>query len=329
MRNLGRRRPQGGQTRAGVVRGGTLDLPAPPGRQTRAGAGTRASIGQVAPLEPGRLGSLVLAVARLYRKAHLTAEEARYVQRRVRQQLGLRGRPQRAERLPEILNPDELARVLAQAYRERGLYGLLVRTLFETGLRVSELIRVETVDVDFLERTIRVREGKGSKDRIALFTEDLGQQLRLHLAGRSRCALFESNRSAPFTARRVQQIVKATALRAGVAKPIHPHTYRHSMATFLRNQGVPLDVVQLLRGHVDPRTTQLYARLSLGTARAAYDEAMGKLRAGQKSPGQSASAVLRLERGAEARGGRPKLEPFGTGTAVETPTSGPGNPGST
>ncbi len=216
-------------------------------------------------------------MAQLYRKAHLTADEARYVHTRVRQRLGLRGRLERAKRLPEILTPEELRRVLAQAYREHPRNGLIVRTLFETGLRVSELVRLAVPDVDFLERTIAVREGKGGKDRLVLFTADLGQQLQLHLASRSRGFLFESNRATAFTARRIQQIVKNVALKAGVAKKIHPHTYRHSMATFLRNQGVPLDVVQLLLGHTDPRTTPLYVRLSLASARQEYDRAMSGL----------------------------------------------------
>ncbi len=230
----------------------------------------------VAPvlLPKSRLDRLVQEVSRAYRRAHVTADEARYVHKRVRRLLGLRGHPERSKRLPEILSPDEFRRILAQAYKDRGSYGLIVRTLFETGLRVSELVGVEAGDVDFTERTVRVRQGKGGKDRLVLFTADLGQQLRLHLGGRTRGALFESNRSAPFTPRRVQQIVAATARRAGMTKRIHPHTYRHSMATFLRNQGVPLDVVQLLLGHADPRTTQIYARLSLATAREAYDQAM-------------------------------------------------------
>ncbi len=110
-----------------------------------------------------------------------------------------------------------------------------------------------------------------------LFTADFAQQLRGHLGDRSRGALFESSRAAAFSARRIQQIVKAVARRAGVDKHIHPHSYRHSMATFLRNQGVALDIVQLLLGHEDPRTTQLYARLSLGAAREEYDKAMAAL----------------------------------------------------
>ncbi len=204
--------------------------------------------------------------------------------KRVRRLLGFRGRSPHARRLPEILTPDELERILAQAYQERGVYGLIVRGLFETGLRVSELVAVQVTDVDFRERTIRVREGKGGKDRLVLFTQDLGQQLGLHLDGRTRGALFESNRAAPFTPRRIQQIVRAVARKAGVEKRISPHTYRHSMATFLRNQGVALDVVQLLLGHADPRTTQLYARLSLGTAREEYDRAMAALAQQKAAP---------------------------------------------
>ncbi len=237
-------------------------------------------------LPPGRLERLVQSVAKAYRKAHVTGEEFRYCQKRVRRLLALpRPSQSRKTRLPEILTPEELARVLERAYGERPRYGLIVRTLFETGLRVSELVNVEVTDVDFLERTVRVHEGKGGKDRIVLFTQDLGQQLQLHLGDRTRGHLFETNRAGRFTARRVQQIVKAVARKAGIEKHIHPHSYRHSMATFLRNQGVPLDIVQLLLGHADPRTTQLYTRLSISTARIAYDQAMAAL-AGRKSPGE-------------------------------------------
>ena len=239
-------------------------LPLSPSRLPRAAEAAHA---RPAALRSGRLDHLVQQVARLYRKAHITADEWRDVNKRVRHTLGLRGRLARAKRLPEILTPEELRRILEQAYRDRGLYGLIVRTLFETGLRVSELVAVEVPDVDLSERTLRVRAGKGGKDRLVLFTADLAQQLRVHVGDRTRGALFKSNRAAAFSARRIQQIVRAVARRAGIDKHIHPHSYRHSMATFLRNQGVALDIVQLLLGHEDSRTTQLYARLSLGAAR--------------------------------------------------------------
>jgi len=230
-------------------------------------------------IERHLLDNLVSQATKLYRKAHLTPDEWRYVNKRLRRALGLRDRPAWAKRLPEILTPEELRQILEQAYRERGVYGLIVRTLFETGLRVSELVNVEVPDIDFSERTIRIRQGKGGKDRLVLFTEALGQQLRIYLCDRPCGALFESNRVAAFSTRRIQQIVKAIARKAGIDKRVHPHSYRHSMATFLRNNGVPLDVVQLLLGHADPRTTQIYARLSLATARQEYDQAMAALAA--------------------------------------------------
>ena len=237
-------------------------------------------------LPPGRLERVVQSVAKAYRKAHVTTEEFPVLPEARSRPPGAATPSQSGKtRLPEILTPEELARVLEQAYGERPRYGLIVRTLFETGLRVSELVNVQVTDVDFLERTIRVRQGKGGKDRIVLFTQDLGQQLRLHLGDRTRGHLFETNRAGRFTARRVQQIVKAVARKAGIDKHIHPHSYRHSMATFLRNQSVPLDIVQLLLGHADPRTTQLYTRLSISTARIAYDQAMAAL-AGRKSSGE-------------------------------------------
>lgn len=291
--------------RAGVPSGAVSSsrgIPGPPSAPTTAPV-----------LPPGRLDRLARRVAALYRQAHLTPEEARYVHRRARALAGIKGRSPRPARLPEILSPEELGRVLAQAYRERPRDGLIVRTLFETGLRVSELVHLQVADVDFTERTIRVREGKGGKDRVVLLTEDLGQQLRLSLDGRTLGSLFESNRAAPFTPRRVQQIVRAVAVKAGITKRVHPHSYRHSMATFLRNQGVPLDVVQLLLGHTDPRTTQLYARLSLGTARAEYDRAMAAL-AGRRghSPGSGKGEIAALPEIVAPQGAKagPSRDPY-------------------
>ncbi len=254
-------------------------------------------------LSPGRLDRLVRHVAALYRKAHLTAEEERYVHKRARGLAGIRGHPPKSRRLPEVLSPDELQWILAQAYRERPRDGLIVRTLFETGLRVSELVHLQVADLDFTERTVRVRQGKGGKDRVVLFTQELGQQLQLYLDGRIRGVLFESNQARAFSARRIQQIVRAVARKAGVVKRIHPHTYRHSMATFLRNQGVPLDVVQLLLGHENPRTTQLYARLSVATAREGYDKAMAALKTGHKSAHNTTGALAGAARTSEGAEG--------------------------
>ncbi len=160
----------------------------------RLAAGSRAAV-----LPPGRLDGLVRRFTPLLRKAHLTGAEAAYVWRRVRAKAGIGGRPTRAKRLPEILTLEEFQRTLAEAYRANPRDGLLLRLLFESAVRVSELSRVDVPDVEFGERTLRIRQGKGAKDRLVLFTPDLGQLLQVHLGGRTRGPLLTSNRGSRLT----------------------------------------------------------------------------------------------------------------------------------
>jgi integrase len=224
---------------------------------------------------PGQLDRLAKRIASQLRRAFLNPEEAAYVWRRARGFAGIRGRTRKARRLPEILTLTEFRAILAEAYRERPRDGLVIRLLFESALRVAELSRLEAGDVDLAERTVRVREGKGGKDRLALIGEDLAQLLRVHLGDRTRGPLFTSSRGTRLSIRRIQSLVRDAARRADIdQKRISPHTFRHSWATMARNAGLPLDTVQALLGHANPRTTELYARLALSRAREEYDSAM-------------------------------------------------------
>jgi integrase len=136
--------------------------------------------------------------------------------------------------------------------------------LFESAVRVSELSRLDVPDVEFGERTLRI-------------CPDLGQLLQVHLGGRTRGPLLMSNRGTRLSVRRIRSIVRGATRRAGVRKKISPHSLRHTWATLARNAGLPLDTVQLLLGHESPRTTELYSRLSMATAREGYDRAMRAL----------------------------------------------------
>jgi integrase/recombinase XerD len=226
-------------------------------------------------LAPGRLDPLIRRIAGLLRKAHLSAAEGAYVLRRARAKGGIAGRPVKAKRLPDVLSPDELRRILAEAYRARPRDGLLVRLLFESAVRVSEASRLEVPDVDLSERTLKVRLGKGSRDRLVLVTEDLAQVLRVHLDGRTRGPLFCSNRGTRLSVRRIQGIVRSASRRAGIRdKKVSVHTMRHTWATLARNAGMPLDTVQGILGHQDPKTTLIYSRLSTARARDEYDATM-------------------------------------------------------
>jgi integrase/recombinase XerD len=234
----------------------------------------RPSSGAADVLRHGRLDQLARTIAGLLRKAFVSAEEAAYVWRRARAKAGIAARPTKARRLPDVLSLDELRRLLAAGYRARPRDGLVIRLLFESAVRVAELARLEAPDVGLAERTVRVRQGKGGKDRVALIGEDLAQLLRVHLAGRDRGPLFVSNRSTRLSVPRIQSIVRGAARRAGVQKKISPHSLRHTWATLARNAGLPLDTIQGLLGHADPRTTEIYSRLALSRARAEYDAAM-------------------------------------------------------
>ncbi len=245
-------------------------------------------------LRPGRLDRIAKGLASQLRRAFATPDEAAYVWRRARALAGIRGRPRKAGRLPDVLTRAEVQAIIAAAYSARPRDGLVIRLLFESALRVSECSRLEVPDVDLAERTVRVREGKGGKDRVAFIGEDLAQLLRVHLGDRPRGPLFTSNRGTRLSVRRIQGIVRAAARRAGVDhKRISPHTFRHSWATLTRNAGLPLDTVQTILGHTDPRTTELYSRLAVGRAREEYDTAMDAIRWSQPDSVSRARACAR------------------------------------
>ena len=111
-------------------------------------------------------------------------------------------------------------------------HGLMLRLLFYTGVRVSELCSIEIADVDVENCKIRINQGKGSKDRFVLFGTSFAMALRAHVAAHpDNRYLFQTRRCGKFSTRRVQQVVKLYAEKAGVTAT--PHTFRHQAITFL------------------------------------------------------------------------------------------------
>ena len=109
----------------------------------------------------------------------------------------------------------------------------MLKLLFYTAIRASELVRIETTDVDLDHCKIFIDRGKGNKDRYILFPESFRLVLKSHLkANPKNRYLFESRRFGAFSPRRVQQIVYQYRQRAGIAQPVHPHLFRHQMLTY-------------------------------------------------------------------------------------------------
>ena len=191
-------------------------------------------------------------------------------------------RPPRAwPPLPRYLSLDEVEALIAQpdVATPRGLRDrALIELLYATGLRVSELVSLRTGDLNLREQWLRCT-GKGSKERIVPFGEQAGAWVRRYLAdgrprllaGRSAPWLFVSARGRRLSRAGFWKLLKAYGRRAGIARPLSPHVLRHSFATHLLARGADLRAIQLMLGHADLSTTQVYTHVLETRLRAIYD----------------------------------------------------------
>ena len=177
-----------------------------------------------------------------------------------------------ALRVPKTLSEAQVEALLSAPDVESSL-GLRDRTMLElmyaSGLRVSELVTLKTVHLSLDEGALRVT-GKGAKERLLPFGEEAHAWLRRYLAesraailkGQASDALFVTARGGPMTRQMFWKLIKAHALRGGVAVPLSPHTLRHAFATHLLNHGADLRAVQMLLGHADISTTTIYTHVA-------------------------------------------------------------------
>ncbi|MFN2393650.1 MAG: tyrosine-type recombinase/integrase, partial [Pyrinomonadaceae bacterium] len=139
------------------------------------------------------LKELIAATVKLWRKHHLTYDQAGYVGKEVRRQLKIK-RAATRKTVVHRLARDEEQKLIAQAYREKGNNGLLLKTLFLTGARVSEFVSLKVEDLFFDEQMILIEKGKGGKSRYVPVLPELAQELKTHLGSRQTGYIFESNR---------------------------------------------------------------------------------------------------------------------------------------
>jgi len=174
--------------------------------------------------------------------------------------------PKAPRRLPVVLSQEEVARLIDAASNLS--HRAMLMTLYSTGLRRAEMVRLKVSDIDSQRMVIHVHQGKGSKDRDVPLSPKLLETLREYWRWRKpRTYLFPAgppnrDKSAPLTPKAVWHACRKAATRAGIQKPLSPHTLRHSYATHLLEAGADLRTIQLLLGHTDIKHTTVYLHLS-------------------------------------------------------------------
>lgn len=222
--------------------------------------------------------AIVAQIARIVRKHGLDYEDWRYISKRVRQECQLRP-AKRGRKLPRILTADDFRRFYRAVDQADDVqHSLMLRLLFFTGVRVSELCGIEVADGDLENCKIRINQGKGSKDRYVLFGKSFATALRTHIAAHpDNRWLYQTRRNTKFSTRRVQQIVGMYAEKAGVKAT--PHSFRHQCITWLtRHSGLADAELQLITGHARRETLAVYQHIALdGELEGKYQEAMKKV----------------------------------------------------
>ena len=180
--------------------------------------------------------------------------------------------PKLPRSLPKSLSEADVEALLAapevattQGLRDRAM----LETLYASGLRVSELVGLKTLQVSLDMGVVRVL-GKGAKERLTPLGEEAVEWIERYqrearpqlLRSRKSDALFVTARGGPMTRQAFWALVKRYATRAGIRQEISPHTLRHAFATHLINHGADLRVVQMLLGHSDVSTTQIYTHVA-------------------------------------------------------------------
>ena len=171
-------------------------------------------------------------------------------------------RPKKERKIPAVLTKEEVKRLIAALTNQKSK--LMISLIYACGFRVSELVNLKPVDLEFEEKIGHARQAKGRKDRIFNIPDFLLNDLKKQ-AEQQRHAhqtyLFTGPKG-QLSVRNLQKIVQTARKRAEIQKNVHPHTLRHSFATHLLESGTDIRMIQELLGHANLNTTQQYAHIS-------------------------------------------------------------------
>jgi len=180
-----------------------------------------------------------------------------------------------SKKLPEIIDRQEADQLFKQINKRyiRGKRNLAIfKLMLNTGLRLSELCNLKTKDIDLDKQYLKVKNGKGGRDRLIPFPEDVIPILKDWINEKAKrdieskhlfCSYKQGQEGIKLSPRYVQIALKQYAKKAGIEKDLHPHTLRHSYATAVYQTDHNLEGLRMLLGHANIQTTQIYINLSM------------------------------------------------------------------
>ncbi|NDK56664.1 tyrosine-type recombinase/integrase [Pontibacter fetidus] len=170
-------------------------------------------------------------------------------------------RPEKPERLPQVLSKQDVLKILSVT--ENLKHRCMLQLLYAGGLRIGEVINLKLTDVQSERNLLLIRGGKGKKDRTTLLSQKLLESLRAYYkAYKPKIWLFEGQTGGQYTVESIRNVFRASKTKAGVKAPATPHTLRHSFATHLLEQGTDLRYIQVLLGHRSSKTTEIYTHIT-------------------------------------------------------------------
>jgi site-specific recombinase XerD len=171
-------------------------------------------------------------------------------------------RPKKEKKLPVVLSVEEVGRILSAT--ENLKHHLILTVIYSAGLRVGEVVRLRIEDLDWERKLLRVRAGKGKKDRYTLLASSIAVEVKEYVSRyRPREWLFEGQIPGhAYAIRSAQRVFELAVKAAGIQKKVTIHSLRHAFATHLLEQGTDIRVIQGLLGHASVKTTEIYTHVS-------------------------------------------------------------------
>ncbi|MCS7029538.1 MAG: tyrosine-type recombinase/integrase [Bacteroidia bacterium] len=167
----------------------------------------------------------------------------------------------REQKLPNVLSKEEIQKILDACSNIK--HKAILATIYGCGLRLSEVLNLKIADIDSKRMLLKINQSKGNEDRYVPLPQNLLELLReYYKICLPKVYLFEGEKGGMYAARSVQNILKKCLLKTDIKKSVSVHTLRHTYATHLLEQGTDIRIIQMLLGHKNLKTTQIYTHIS-------------------------------------------------------------------